>query len=228
VECANASDLLYLYAEFIADVKRLRDEKGLSAVVYTELTDVMTEINGMLTYDRVLKLPAEQIKRINSFQFKAPAYRVLVPTSEMSQQTWRYVTAKPDGAWSGKDYDDAHWQMGPAPFGDQGHVGTPWTTPNLWLRRRFNPGTISPEELRNVMLLLFNRGRVEIFINGVQTFAQQGNNRSLEGGYEHRPLSTPVRNAIIPNGDNVIAVHCFMQPAGGPLYFDAGLALRMA
>jgi hypothetical protein len=62
----------------------------------------------------------------------------------------------------------------------------------------------------------------------VQTFAQQGNNRSLEGGYEYRPLSTPTRKAIIPNGDNVIAVHCFTQPVGGPLYFDAGLALRMA
>jgi Glycosyl hydrolases family 2, sugar binding domain/Glycosyl hydrolases family 2/Glycosyl hydrolases family 2, TIM barrel domain len=227
-ECANANDLLYLYAEFFADVKRLRDEKSLSAVVYTELTDVMTEINGLLTYDRVLKLPAEQIKQINSFQFKTPEYKILVLTSETTAQEWRYVTKKPDDAWSAKDYDDAQWQTGPAPFGDQGHVGTSWTTPDLWLRRHFNPGTISPEELQNLVMKQFNRGRVEIFINGVQTFAQQGNNRSLEGGYEHRPLSTPVRNAIIPGGDNLIAVHCFTQPAGGPLYFDAGLALRMA
>jgi hypothetical protein len=228
VECDNANDLLYLYAEFFVAVKRLRDEKSLSAVVYTELTDVMTEINGMLTYDRVLKLPAEQIRQINSFNFKAPTYRILVPTSEENPQQWRHTTFRPDSNWFGKEYDDSQWQTSPAPFGEQGHVNTQWNTPDLWLRRHFDPGVLSPEELENLVLLQFNRGRVQIFLNGVQTFAQQGNNRSLEGGYEHRPLSTPTRKAIIPNGDNVIAVHCFTQPVGGPLYFDAGLALRMA
>jgi hypothetical protein len=228
VECANATDLLYLYAEFLANVKRLRDEKSLSAVVYTELTDVMTEVNGMLTYDRVLKLPAEQIRQINSFNFKAPTYRILVPTSETSPQTWRYTTAKPEGAWFGKQFDDSQWQTGAAPYGDEGHVGTPWNTPDLWLRRHFHPGVFSLEELQDLVLVQYNRGRVEIFLNGVQTFAQQGNNRSLEGGYEHRPLSTDVRATIIPGADNLIAVHCSTQPAGGPLYFDAGLALRMA
>ena len=228
VECANANDLLYLYAEFFAAVKRLRDEKSLSAVVYTELTDVMTEINGMLTYDRVLKLPVEQIRQINSFNFKAPTYRILVPTSEENPQQWRHTTFRPDNNWFGKEYDDSQWQTSPAPFGDHGHVNTPWNTPDLWLRRHFDPGVLSQEELQNLVLLQFNRGRVQIFLNGVQTFAQQGNNRSLEGSYEHRPLSTVTREAIIPNGDNVIAVHCFTQPAGGPLYFDAGLALRMA
>jgi len=227
VECANSNDLLYLYAEFFEAVRKLRDRKGLSAVVYTELTDVMTEINGLLTYDRLLKLPAEKIRQINSFQFKAPSYQTLMPTSESTAQDWRYVVSKPSGAWSSKEYDDSQWNNGPAPFADQGdHIGTSWTTPDLWLRRHFNPGAISPEQLQSVVLVQFNRGRVEIFINGVQTFAQQGNNRSLEGGYEHRPLSTAVRQAILSGSDNVIAVHCSTQPAGGPLYFDAGLARR--
>jgi hypothetical protein len=228
VECATADDLLYLYAEFFGSVRTLRDRNSLSAVVYTELTDVMTEINGLLTYDRVLKLPAEQVRQINSFQFKAPSYKTLVSTSETSPQQWRYTTSKPGDGWSSIEYDDSHWQEGPAPFGDHGdRVGTPWTTPDLWLRRHFNPGVLTPDQLQNVVMLQFNRGRVEIYINGVQTFAQQGNNRSLEGSYEHRPLNTPVRNAIRPDADNVIAVHGFTQPAGGPLYFDAGLSLRM-
>jgi hypothetical protein len=160
VECANANDLLYLYAEFFAAVKRLRDEKSLSAVVYTELTDMMTEINGMLTYDRVLKLPAEQIRQINSFNFKAPTYRILVPTSEENPQQWRHTTFRPDSNWFGKEYDDSQWQTSPAPFGEQGHVKTPWNTPDLWLRRHFDPGVLSPEELQNLVLLQFNRGRV--------------------------------------------------------------------
>ena len=37
---------------------------GLSAAVYTQLTDVENELNGLITYDRrVLKLPAEAVER---------------------------------------------------------------------------------------------------------------------------------------------------------------------
>lgn len=40
--------------------------KGLSATVYTQLTDVEDELNGLLTYDRkVIKIPAEILKKIN-------------------------------------------------------------------------------------------------------------------------------------------------------------------
>ena len=35
-------------------VAKLRDEKGLSAAVYTQLTDVETECNGLMTYDRAV------------------------------------------------------------------------------------------------------------------------------------------------------------------------------
>ena len=39
---------------------------GLCATVYTQLTDVEDELNGILTYDRkVLKLPAEELKKLN-------------------------------------------------------------------------------------------------------------------------------------------------------------------
>jgi Beta-galactosidase/beta-glucuronidase len=41
--------------------------KGLSAAVYTQLTDVEDEINGLLTYDRkVLKVDIEKLKELNS------------------------------------------------------------------------------------------------------------------------------------------------------------------
>lgn len=42
-------------------------KKGLCATVYTQVTDVEFEINGMYTYDReVLKIDAETVKEINS------------------------------------------------------------------------------------------------------------------------------------------------------------------
>jgi beta-galactosidase/beta-glucuronidase len=41
-------------------------EKGLSAAIYTETTDVETEINGYLTYDReVEKMDAERIRKVH-------------------------------------------------------------------------------------------------------------------------------------------------------------------
>ena len=227
VEVDTPTDLLYLYAEYLDQARLLRDQKGLSAVVYTELTDVMTEINGLLTYDRVAKIPVEKIRQVNTFQFPAPAYKTLLPTSQASGQPWRYVTAKPDGSWSAKEYDDSHWQQGPAPFANPvERGGTRWDTPDIWVRRHFNPGAITPEQIQNLMLTEIHRGRLELYINGVQTFTQQGNNRASDGRYEQRPLSHAVRAAILPNAENVIAVHC--HGSNDQQSFDAGLSIRMA
>ena len=41
-------------------------KRGLSATVYTEVSDVEDECNGLLTYDRrVIKIPVERMKKIN-------------------------------------------------------------------------------------------------------------------------------------------------------------------
>lgn len=50
-----------LYENEIIPAKR----KGLAAAIYTQLSDVEDELNGLLTYDRaVAKLPAEEIKML--------------------------------------------------------------------------------------------------------------------------------------------------------------------
>ena len=42
-------------------------EKGLSAIIYTEVSDVEDECNGLLSYDReVIKITPEVMKDINS------------------------------------------------------------------------------------------------------------------------------------------------------------------
>ena len=48
------------------DIAKLRDTQGLSASVYTQPTDCETECNGLLTYDRVLKLDAAGVKMVRS------------------------------------------------------------------------------------------------------------------------------------------------------------------
>jgi len=51
-----------LYENEILPAKR----QGLCATVYTQLTDVEDELNGLIPYDRkVMKLPVEKVKEIN-------------------------------------------------------------------------------------------------------------------------------------------------------------------
>ncbi|MDZ7374309.1 MAG: PA14 domain-containing protein [candidate division KSB1 bacterium] len=54
------------YVEVLSEVHWLSLQEGLSAAVYTQLTDVETENNGLLTYDReVVKIPPEVVLSAN-------------------------------------------------------------------------------------------------------------------------------------------------------------------
>ena len=62
----DAYEKLY-FTEIIPAIKN----DGLSATVYTQLTDVEDEINGLFTYDRILKLDKDFIKKVNGEVYKA-------------------------------------------------------------------------------------------------------------------------------------------------------------
>jgi beta-galactosidase/beta-glucuronidase len=51
---ASAAELKRRFADAWQRVRRLRTEPGLDAAVYTQLTDIETECDGLLTYDRKL------------------------------------------------------------------------------------------------------------------------------------------------------------------------------
>ncbi len=62
----NNEELLKRYTELIHKMPELID-KGLSAAVYTQTTDVEGEINGFITYDRkVIKMPVEKLRALNA------------------------------------------------------------------------------------------------------------------------------------------------------------------
>ena len=60
----TADALFDKYASFINTMKHLI-KSGLSAAVYTQTTDVEQETNGLMTYDRIMKLPEAKIKELN-------------------------------------------------------------------------------------------------------------------------------------------------------------------
>ena len=67
----NDSDALTAaYVDLLEKLFPLIDEKGLSAAVYTQITDVEIEVNGLMTYDREkVKMDMEKVERANHRKF---------------------------------------------------------------------------------------------------------------------------------------------------------------
>nr|HQU58892.1 chitobiase/beta-hexosaminidase C-terminal domain-containing protein [Saprospiraceae bacterium] len=72
----SKDELAQKYEAFYTDVWRFNEENGLSASIYTQITDVETEANGLMTYDRaVLKIDSVSLRKINTNNF-LPAPRI--------------------------------------------------------------------------------------------------------------------------------------------------------
>ena len=62
---SNPDTLFRSYSSFINALQPMI-QKGLSAAVYTQTTDVEVETNGLMTYDRkVIKMPADRLKALH-------------------------------------------------------------------------------------------------------------------------------------------------------------------
>jgi len=200
-------------------VWKLEDERGLSAAVYTQLTDVETEANGLLTYDRaIIKADVGRVAAANKGDFSGvPTEVVVVPTSQARGQAWRYTLDRPGKDWFKPDFDDGGWKEGVAGFGTSGTPGavvrTEWKTGDIWLRRQF---LLAGAPGRDLYLALHHDEDAEVYLNGVLAARVAG----FVTDYEEVPISTEARAALKP-GKNVIAIHC-RQTRGGQ-YIDAGL-----
>jgi len=72
----NKDELLKRYSELMDRMPALI-EKGLSAAVYTQTTDVEIETNGLMTYDRKdIKIPAASLKAIHDKVYNSAASKV--------------------------------------------------------------------------------------------------------------------------------------------------------
>lgn len=69
--CASPHSLEFSLQELYDGQIRPAKEQGLAAAVYTQLSDVETELNGLITYDRrKVKLPVETLRKI--FEIENP------------------------------------------------------------------------------------------------------------------------------------------------------------
>lgn len=63
---ADSEKLTVRYEELLHGIARLKTDSGLSAAVYTQTSDIETESNGLLTYDReVIKMDADRVRLAN-------------------------------------------------------------------------------------------------------------------------------------------------------------------
>jgi hypothetical protein len=216
---ASKEDLTRKYERLLADAWKLKDEKGLNAAVYTQITDVETEANGLLTYDReVIKVDLDRAAAVNRGDLsKVPVLRVLVPSSQDKPQKWRYTFDKPANDWYKPDFKDTDWKEGPGGFGTRGTPGamvrTEWKTDDIWIRREVE---ISDDNLGEVLLSMHHDEDAEVYINGVLAVKEAG----YITGYSEFALTKEGRDAL-KKGKNVLAVHCH-QTTGGQ-YIDVGL-----
>jgi len=215
----SGADLTRKYERLLREGWEQKEPKGLNALVYTQITDVETEANGLLTYDReVVKVDLPRVRAANRGDFSRVAeVRPVVPTSSEAGQHWQYTTEKPSGNWQAADFDPTAWKEGPGVLGTANTPGavvrTTWNTPDIWARRTFSLPEVNPARL---LISAIHDEDAEFYLNGVLAAKVKGH----VGGYEELPIA-PEAAATLKPGKNVIAVHCHQTQGGQSI--DAGL-----
>ncbi|WP_406697386.1 sugar-binding domain-containing protein [Singulisphaera sp. Ch08] len=218
---ASKDDLTRKYERLLQRSWNLKETSGLSAAIYTQITDVETEANGLLTYDReVIKVDVARAAAVNNGTFTTVLEeREVVPTSRETPQDWRYTFEAPAPEWFQPGFEASAWKQGPGGFGTKGTpravVRTNWTSPDVWIRREFElPETT---DLASLVLVVHHDEDLEVYLNGVLATKATGYGTD----YEEMPISEAARATLRPGKKNLIAVHC--HQTGGGQYIDVGL-----
>lgn len=222
---SSAEALIDRYTDFSERLLMFKKTNGMSAAVYTEITDVEIEVNGFLTYDRIYKVDPAIIKAINEkviYETVSSAADIL-PTSDKAAQTWKYSTATPAVGWQNASFDDSAWASATGGFGtrvdaNNNQIGTLWNTPNIWIRKTFTLGNLTALQIKNLRLSVFHDENTSIYINGVLAATLTG----YSTDYIAVEISQAAKNALVLNGTNTIAISC-RQTVGGQ-FIDAGLS----
>jgi hypothetical protein len=185
---------------------------------------------GVMTYGYPTDAADDAVQaNIVSVGYQVVSYTAVVPTSESSPQSWQYTTTMPASTWTQTSFDDSAWSTGNGGFGSTGTpgivIGTQWVgnptsgTPDIWLRKTFTAGSVTTAQLSSLILRLFHDEGTEVYVNGVEATAQTGYVTS----YGYTSMAAAAQSAIVPNGTNVLAVHCNNVTGGQGI--DVGIYL---
>jgi hypothetical protein len=229
-------DLLEKFVDLWRQTWALQPQ-GLCGAVYTQLTDVENESNGLMSYDRVVYKvdPDAAFPLIAKAEFPPPQQQsVLIPTAAEAKgdSIWSYAMDRPANDWFQSTFNDKDWKTGAGGFGGSAPknpvvVGTPWSTDDIYLRRTviFPEGT----DFQRVLLSLYNLCNADVYINGVLAAKAHASDHDYEQVY-----LSPEALATFKPGTNLVAIHGFLprdkKPNNIP-FLDAGFihldALKM-
>ncbi|HXC97908.1 MAG TPA: glycoside hydrolase family 2 TIM barrel-domain containing protein [Verrucomicrobiae bacterium] len=207
----NDRELASQYAQLFKHVWRMHVLRGLSAVVYTQTSDVETECNGLQTYDRaVAKIDQAVLLTANRGGVSETPMKIILADGRFGRTNWKYTTETPPDDWFRQGFDASAWKEGPGGFGSAGtpgiYLNTTWDTADIWLRQEF---TLRNEDVSGIKLQVFHDEDAEIYLNGVLAVKLSG----FITDYDEFEISKEAMIALQP-GSNTIAVHCH-QTTGG-------------
>jgi hypothetical protein len=215
----DEKELASQYLETFKHVWRMHALRGLSAVVYTQTTDVETECNGLQTYDRVVKLDPAIVLAANHAGYSDAPTRIMLADDLFGRTSWRYTTETPAEDWYKNGFDASAWKEGTGGFGTVGTPGlflkTTWDTADIWLRREF---VLKAEDLAGIKLQIFHDEDAEVYLNGVLAVKLSG----FITDYDEFEISKAAA-AALQRGRNTIAVHCHQTSGGQGI--DVGILL---
>lgn len=220
VMLADEKELASRYSRAMQQVWRSHFARGLSAAVYTQTTDVETECNGLLTYDRaVAKIAPEALAAANRAGAASAPLKVILADAMFGRASWKYTTQAVADNWFQPGFSPTGWKEGVGGFGANDTPGillnTAWTNSDIWLRREF---ALQAEDLPGLKLHLFHDEDTEVYLNGVLALKVAG----FITDYDEFEIS-PEARAALHSGNNTIAAHCHQTSGGQGI--DLGLLL---
>ncbi|TAL46826.1 MAG: DUF4964 domain-containing protein, partial [Chitinophagaceae bacterium] len=114
---------------------------------------------GLLSVDgKLYKFLGEPVREL----------KTILPIAESQTYNCQFTETKPDGDWTGVDYDDSKWQTGKGMFGTKDvNPQTIWASREIWIRRRFDA---KPENIHELLLKTKYDDNVEIYLNGQKIY----------------------------------------------------------
>ncbi|MCL2744810.1 MAG: hypothetical protein FWE67_13260 [Planctomycetaceae bacterium] len=193
---------------------------GLSAAVYTQTTDCEIEVNGLMTYDRVIKVDVKKFRASNdSLRYPPPERRVILAAAPDGGKEWAFTTDKPADGWEKSGFDDKSWKRGKSGFGTKETpnttVNTLWNTKDIWVRTTFNMTRDDIKNLDKTIFEMYHDDNAEVYINGIKVIGVD----KWVSNYKEFKINDAEK--VFKEGENTIAIHTY-QDAGGQ-YIDARL-----
>ena len=221
----SRQELLDTYGTYVDDLVRFRDFFGMGGAVYTQITDVEIEINGLVTYDRaVVKVDVDKMAEYNNRLLDAAnryTTNVIIANAMEGGEQWKMTTTKPADDWYTVGYDDSAWKESKSGFGTSNTpnavVGTVWDSEDIWIRKKFRLDGMNRAMADSLIMLMTHDEDCEIYINDKLLASYTG----YDNNYSVVEFTKSVKDALVYDADNTIAVHCH-QTHGGQ-FIDLGI-----